>query len=131
MHPRSPLDQGTVGSLWERVLTVYRPPQGRCVFSMNERHKEQQQVGSVFGVGAVRGTKHSPGKMKQEVGLRKTNCRKMSRTHISTGPSMTELLFKLQPTCTSGMLCLLLPWKSKKVSECVLCEEGQRGSQSK
>lgn len=36
---------------------------------------------------------------------------------FSWGLSKTEPLFELQPTCTSGMQCLLLPWKSEKVSE--------------
>lgn len=86
---------------------------GRCVLSMNERQQDQQQVG-VFGW--VQRAKS--GRIKQEVGLKK-NCRRMSWTNISTGLSKTELLFELQPTCTSGMQCLLLPWKSKKVSESV------------
>lgn len=39
-----------------------------------------------------------------------------SKTILTRCPSKTELLFKLQPTSTSGMQCLRLPWKSEKVS---------------
>lgn len=34
---------------------------------------------------------------------------------FSRGLCETEPLFELQPTCTPGMQCLLLPWKSEKV----------------
>lgn len=104
----------------EGLHTLSRYPRCRCVrvyVCMSVGQKERYLYACVF-LCHVQTDNTKANKVNEEERGKRRNCREMRelKTIFSCGLSKTEPLFKLQPTCTSGMQCLLLPWKIEKVS---------------
>lgn len=105
------------------VHSILPPPRAWyvCLYKTQTKHRERQVCVCMCDM-------KGPTKQRDKGKWHETEDKRW-RLRVRVHLSKTELLFKLQPTCTSGMQCLLLPWKREKVREVFLFffQERERG----